>query len=186
MLSKRALTLSAVALCVVVALLAVTAPAFAAGKEKVLWAFCALGCKDGANPFGNLILDTAGNLYGTTSAGGDYGCGAVFELARVGKQWGFTVLYSFACGTDGALPSGGLLFDPGGNLYGTTLAGGGLAASICYNFFSQNGCGTVFQLTHRKGSWTKKTLYTFCATSSTCSDGAFPYASLTFDKTGSL
>src|ERR1019366_9380205 len=86
---------------------------------------------DGYYPYAGLIFDAAGNLYGTTRYGGTssgcapYGCGTVFELTpAAGGGWTETVLHSFGNGTDGAAPLAGLIFDPAGNLYGTTYYGG--------------------------------------------------------------
>ncbi len=116
------------------------------GKETVLYNFCpAADCTDGILPLASLIQDAAGNLYGTTSAGGSlgsgcyngysYGCGVLFKLDRAGYE---TVLYSFAGGTfDGCYPLAGLLLDKAGNLYGTT--------SEC----GASGLGTVFRLDRR-------------------------------------
>ena len=105
------------------------------GKETVLYNFT--GGADGALPTSGLSLDRAGNLYGTTAAGGNSssgapgcsfsffapGCGVLFKLDRTGKE---TVLYAFTGGTDGALPYGGVVRDAAGNLYGTTTNGGDL------------------------------------------------------------
>jgi uncharacterized repeat protein (TIGR03803 family) len=99
-------------------------------KEKVLHYFGE--GKDGAMPQANLIFDAAGNLYGTTSAGGAHGLkcgteqwGTVFQLTFGGDgQWKETLLYSFSGPPDGNLPEGSLTFDGAGNLYGTTVAGG--------------------------------------------------------------
>ena len=92
------------------------------GKYETLYTFCMeTKCTDGAEPSAGLVFDQKGNLYGTTFYGGDDGYGVVFKLTPEGKE---TVLYSFCvqnnC-TDGAEPSGGLVFDQTGNLYGTTL-----------------------------------------------------------------
>jgi len=114
------------------------------GTEKVLYSFA--GQPDGAIPFGGLVLDAQGNLYGTTYAGGtssacnfeNPGCGTVFELAASGAE---KVLYSFHGGPDGANPSAGLVLDAQGNLYGTTSYGGS------GNCTRSPGCGTVFKLT---------------------------------------
>jgi uncharacterized repeat protein (TIGR03803 family) len=96
------------------------------GKETVLYTFT--GGTDGANPAGGLILDTQGNLYGTTYVGGDSscnppnGCGVVFRLSKTGIE---TVLHSFAGGpSDGEFPYAGVIRDANGNLYGTTVSGG--------------------------------------------------------------
>src|SRR4029077_11093102 len=109
------------------------------GKETVLYSF--KGGSDGANPFAKLIADASGNLYGTTWAGGGSGCngngcGTVFSVAQDGTE---AVLHSFAGGSDGFGPYAGVLADADGNLYGSTLYGGG---SGC----SGNGCGIVFKL----------------------------------------
>jgi uncharacterized repeat protein (TIGR03803 family) len=92
-------------------------------KEKVLHSFT---YKDGYNPTtGSLILDKAGSLYGTAAAGGAYGPGVVFKLARgSGGKWAEHVLHSFTGGSDGGNPLGGLIFDAAGNLYGTTEGNG--------------------------------------------------------------
>jgi uncharacterized repeat protein (TIGR03803 family) len=91
---------------------------------------------DGLNPFDGLVLDASGNLYGTTWQGGAYGKGTAFELMpEAGGAWEEKVLYSFGgSGTDGKNPSGGLIFDASGNLYGTTQGGGAY------------GGGTVFEI----------------------------------------
>src|SRR5262249_35248439 len=102
------------------------------GTETVLYSFCSLpGCSDGFNPLAGLIADSSGNLYGTTRVGGASNNGVVFKLSPDGT---YTVLYSFAGGSDGAQPLAGLMADSSGNLYGTTQFGG-----------SNNG--VVFQLT---------------------------------------
>jgi uncharacterized repeat protein (TIGR03803 family) len=87
-----------------------------------------------------LVRDSAGNLYGTTLAGGNLacGCGVVFKLDTTGKE---TVLHRFTGGADGAYPEAGLVRDAAGGLYGTTYAGGDLACG------GSGGCGVVFKLT---------------------------------------
>ena len=105
----------------------------AAGKEKVLYHFCAtIYCPDGAYPYSGLIQDSSGNLYGTTESGGNSAPGVAFELTLSGTE---TVLYDFQReGTDGYYPYAGLVEDSDGNLYGTTLSGG------------TAGVGTVFEV----------------------------------------
>ena len=116
----------------------------ATGKETVLYSFGQGGDGDGANPEAGLIMDAAGNLYGTTYKGGSdcsvMPCGTVFELDTTGKE---TVLHVFE-GSDGSWPEAGLLQDASGNLYGTT-AEGGEGGSGCYS--DKYGCGVVFKIT---------------------------------------
>jgi hypothetical protein len=143
-----------------------------AAKFKVIYKF--QGGADGSQPMSDLTLDSAGNLYGTTSSGGDGnecvgGCGTVFELVRTGTGWEEKVLYRFTGGTDGAGPVGGVIFDSSGNLYG--MAGGG----------SERG-GTVFKLTPTShGEWKIRTLYNL-----PFEGGPSPKAGVTFDSHGNL
>ena len=139
--------------------------------EKVLYSFS--GGADGTAPYAGLIFDAAGNPYGTTSQGGSYDYGTVFELTPTGGgTWTEKVLHSFNYATDGANPYAGLIFDAAGNLYGMTVLGG---------LF--NG-GTVFELTPAVGgSWTESVLHNF----GSGTDGANPYAgTLVFDAAGNL
>jgi uncharacterized repeat protein (TIGR03803 family) len=117
-----------------------------AGTETVLHRFGQF--PDGAWPLAGLLLDDAGNLYGTTSIGGDskcrsgLGCGTIFKLDPRGK---LTVLHKFTGSEDGALPVSGTLFrDSNGALYGTTAAGGD---PNCYYGYNLPGCGVVFKIT---------------------------------------
>ncbi len=110
------------------------------GDESVLYAFH--GESDGYAPDAGLIVDKAGNFYGTTNSGSScpsnptFGCGTVFKVSPSGNE---TVLYSFQGGADGEHPVGGVVLDKAGNLYGTTYYGGG---THCKG----SGCGTVFKL----------------------------------------
>src|SRR5271168_748716 len=121
--------------------------------EKVLHSFNDNG-KDGEVPYAGVIFDTAGNLYGTTTAGGADGHGTVFELMpTVSGAWTEKILHSFNTtpGKDGYTPYGGLIFDTAGNLYGTTASGGA-------NIHS----GTVFELTPKvSGFWAEKIQHSF-------------------------
>ncbi len=139
--------------------------------EKVLYSFT--GDRDGATPYGGLIMDGSGNLYGTTSYGGTAFNGTVFELVNSSGTYTEKVLYSFTGSDgDGANPYAGLIMDGSGNLYGTTSSGGG-----------SNQDGTVFELVNSSGTYTEKVLYSFTFTEG---DGAFPYAGLIMDGSGNL
>jgi uncharacterized repeat protein (TIGR03803 family) len=148
--------------------------------ESVLYRF--LGGKDGALPGASLIMDPAGNLYGTTiyGNGGNSGrclsgeCGVVFELTpNADGTWTESLLYRFRGGKDGGNPEAGLIFDEAGNLYGTTSDLGGNCGT---------GCGVVFELTRQTdGSWVESVLHGFSGR-----DGDEPAASLIFDAAGNL
>ena len=139
------------------------------GIETVLYNFT--GGTDGGLPFAGLIRDSQGNLYGTTTQGGDLtcvppiGCGTVFKLDTSGNE---TVLHAFKTGTDGEYPYAGLYRDGAGNLYGTTVNGG-----------SSANYGTVYKVS-RSGQET--VLYRFKGKA----DGAFPFGTLVADSTGRL
>ena len=134
----------------------------ARGKETVLYRF--KGKADGKTPFGSLVRDPAGNLYGTTTKGGGADAGVVFKVDSTGKE---TVLYSFKGKSDGKTPMAGLVRDAAGNLYGTTEFGGA------------SGAGVVFKL----GPSGKETvLYPFTGGA----DGANPIATLIRDAAGNL
>jgi uncharacterized repeat protein (TIGR03803 family) len=140
----------------------------------------------GWRPQGNLVLDSAGNLYGTTVYGGannkacaNQGCGVIFELSPPsnGGLWTETVLYSFcsqANCSDGANPQAGVVFDSTGNLYGTTEVGG----------LASNAYGTVFKLSLSESGWIESVIYDFAGGSE--GDGASPESGLTFDAAGNL
>ena len=137
-------------------------------RETILYKFS--GGSDGKYPSSGLIRDNAGNFYGTTLEGGSSscGCGVVFEVDSGGTV---TVLYSFTQ-TDGENPSGGLIFDSRGDLFGTTQNGGAY------------GNGVVFELIPSSdGSWTEKVLYSFTDNSG---DGANPETGVVMDNAGNL
>ena len=144
--------------------------------ETLVYSFCLQSlCADGSNPYSSLVLDAAGNLYGTSFQGGAYDYGVVFELTpHPNGTWTETVLHSFGDGADGTSPLAGLIFDNVGNLYGTTEAGG--TGSAC-----PEGCGTVFELSHLpNGQWTENILYNFCSETD-CADGVAPAGVLILD-----
>lgn len=117
--------------------------------EQVLHRFA--GGTDGADPLSGLLLDAAGNLYGTTAEGGgtrcQHGCGTIFELSPSGNDWTERILYRFQGENDGANPLGTLVPDPSGNLFGSTT-----------NYGSQGG-GTVYELLPAGETWTFFLLY---------------------------
>ena len=126
----------------------------AASTYKVLYSFCHGGkfvCTDGKTPAGNLVSDNAGNLYGTTTAGGDTGNGVIFELTPSGSKYTYQVLHSFDGNAEGGVPVTALIVDVAGNLYGTATADG-----------SDFG-GTVFELSPNAdhGAWTYSVLTNF-------------------------
>jgi uncharacterized repeat protein (TIGR03803 family) len=137
------------------------------GKFTVLHTFT--GGHDGAVPLTGLVQDAAGNLYGTTYQGGDFSYGTVFRVSPTG---GFTVLHQFTNGPDGGGPSGDLIRDSAGSLFGTTRQG---ASGSCF----YPGCGVVFKIDHL-GVFT--TLYAFTGGS----DGGAPLAGLVRDSQGNL
>ncbi len=137
-------------------------------KATVLYGFS--GGADGANPrYGDLNFDQAGNIYGTTPAGGSSNNGVVYEMMRSGGGWTEQPLYTFS-GPDGSQPFAGIIFDNAGNMYGTTAQGGAY------------GYGTVYELSPSGGGWTEKVLYSF----QNGSDGSYPIGGLIFDQSGNL
>lgn len=171
-----------------------------AWTEAVLYVFKGHNQNDGSSPSGTLIADRVGNFYGVAAYGGNgpcvlfgtaTGCGAVFELsppAQKGGAWTETVLYNFQGGNDGNLPTGPLVFDKGGNLYGATTFGGGQGNS-CNAFYGY--CGTVFELSPPKqkgGQWTEKVLHRFAgiASGKQYGDGANPNGGLVLDNKGTI
>ncbi|HTU21483.1 MAG TPA: choice-of-anchor tandem repeat GloVer-containing protein, partial [Gemmataceae bacterium] len=129
---------------------------------------------DGQAPMGGLIMDSKGNLYGTTQLGGTDSSGTVFQLSPNGTGgYNLTTLYAFTGGSDGAQPEDTLLMDAKGNLFGTTYQGG----------ISQDG--TVFELSpNGSGGYNFTTLHKF--NNASVGDGANPVAGLTLDGNGNL
>jgi len=134
----------------------------AGGAETVLHSFT--GGSDGEYPYASVIRDAAGNLYGTTYAGGASGLGTVFKIDTQAHE---TVLYSFRGGADGEYPSAGLVRDAAGNLYGTTNSGG------------SSGGGIVFKIS---SAGKETVLHSFKGGK----DGEYPYASVIRDAAGNL
>ena len=146
----------------------------ASGGEQVIHAFGGLSAGDGSGPEGPVIFDTAGDLYGTTVAGGNAGCGGgcgtIFKITPDGTE---SIVYAFMGGTDGFAPSAGLLSDSAGDLFGTAKDGGNA------NCNSGDGCGTVFKIA---SDGTFSVLYTFQGGS----DGEAPKSTLVEDSSGDL
>lgn len=168
--------------------------------ETVLYVFQGNAKNDGASPFGGLVTDRSGNLYGTTAYGGTgdcvllgskVGCGTVYELsppAQQGGAWTETVLYSFPSSKYGYVPWGDLVFDKAGNLYGATIFGGG-KGTTCDPYYQY--CGAVFELSPPKkkgGAWTEKVLHAFAGvpTGKQSADGAEPNGGLVLDSKGAI
>jgi len=133
-----------------------------AWNVSVLYSFHpVIGGNDGYEPLAGVVLDSAGNLYGTTSQGGAYGWGTVFELSPSEGGWTETILHSFT--ERGACPEGGLAFDRAGNLYGGTTG-------------DYPSPGTIFELSPQSGGWNFTTISTV--------DGT--YSALAIDAAGNL
>ncbi len=151
-------------------------PPYGQGHEKVLYNFT--GGADGGDPFAGVIMDSQGNLYGTTDSGGGSnvlnGYGVVFKLSPPYGQSNETVLYAFSGGADGSSPESGVIMDKQGNLYGTTPFGGAGQGV--------NGSGVVFKLSPPYGQSSETVLYTFTGGA----DGAIPTAALIEDPQGNL
>jgi hypothetical protein len=178
-------------------------PAQEGGKwtETVLYVFKGKTVNDGSTPAGGVILDKAGNIYGTTGyggagdcvlLGGNTGCGTVWELSppkEKGGKWTEEILYSFKSAKNGWLPQGDLTFDAAGNLYGATEFGGSEGTS-CNGLFGGQ-CGTVFELsppTKNGGKWTEKVLHNFAgiASGKDEGDGGQPNGGLVLDGAGAI
>ncbi len=128
-----------------------------------------LAGSDGAQPFGGLIFDGSGNLYGTTSCGGTGNGGTVFELSPSGGGWQLNLLYSFTGSCQGG-PADSLTMDSSGNLYGTTYKDGA------------HSLGSVFKLTHSHGTWTYTDLHDFAGGA----DGCEPNGGVVLDSQGDI
>ena len=142
-------------------------------RESGTWKYSILHVfkgPDGATPYGTLVFDFAGNLYGTSFQGGAHNLGTVFELSPTGDTWTETVLYSFgAWSHDLQNPWAGVTFDANGNLYGTAVAGG------------TTFLGGVFELKPSGNAWQESVLYSFNGY-----DGSGPRADVVFDSAGNL
>jgi len=139
----------------------------------VLHRFLEFSPSDGQSPEGGLVMDKSGNFYGTTALGGAYDNGIVFKLSHSSGDWGLKVLYDFPDCKLGCGPSGNLVFDKSGNLYGVN--GGGLP-HCGYD------CGVIYKLSPQKsGKWKYSVLHKF-----TGKDGNFPGFGMAIDGNGNL
>ena len=152
-----------------VAMLIATA---SASSTEVIYSFA--GGNDGEYLDTDLVMDSAGNIYGSTVQGGDFGSGTVFQLSPSATGWTHTVLYSFKGGKDGGEPYKGVTLDAQGNVYGTAVTGGG---GSC-----EGGCGVVFKLTNSGGTWTQTVIHFFTGGN----DGSGPGSGLTLDGHGNF
>jgi uncharacterized repeat protein (TIGR03803 family) len=161
-------------------------------KHKTLYSFCSqANCADGIVPVGNLVIDTTGNLYGTTQQGGPYGnnAGGAFELLpnATGGKWKYKQLYAFCAQQpcpDGNNPSSGLAYagmaggspyDGASPLFGTTSEGG----SVSYG-------GVAYRLDPQNRRWRQTVVYNFCSVVPDCADGNGPSGGLFIDSAGRL
>jgi uncharacterized repeat protein (TIGR03803 family) len=152
-------------------------------NERVLYSFCSVGypfCKDGVAPYAGVVIDGSGNLYGTTTHGGgsacgETTCGTIFKLTPTRSGgWKHIVLYDFPSPANGSFPTGGVIIDKAGNLYGATVAGGIGGCS--------SGCGVAYKLTPgTNGEWKYTVLHRFNG-----GDGFQPLGGLILDGKGNL
>jgi uncharacterized repeat protein (TIGR03803 family) len=143
----------------------------AAATTHVIFSF---GEGEGEYADTDLETDSAGNIYGTTVLGGDFGSGTVFQLSSTTNGWVHTVLYSFTGGADGGEPYKGVTLDREGNLYGTAVTGG---SGSC-----EGGCGVVYKLTNSGGIWSQRVIHAFAGGN----DGSGPGARVTVDRSGNV
>ena len=167
-MKSQTCSLSAVAVTAAFVLSVATA---VAATTDVIFSF---GEGEGEYADTDLETDSAGNIYGTTVLGGDFGGGTVFQLTPTPDGWVHTVLYSFTGGADGGEPYKGVTLDHEGNLYGTAVTGG---SGSC-----EGGCGVVYKLTNSGGTWTQSVIHAFTGGD----DGSGPGARVTVDQSGNV
>ena len=146
--------------------------AWAVSGPQIIYSFA--GGSDGEYLDTDLIIDSMGNLYGTSVQGGDFASGTVWELSPTANGWSHSVLYSFTGGADGGEPYKGATLDAQGNLYGTAVTGGG--------GFCEGGCGVLWRLTRSASGWTQSVIHTFTGGE----DGSGPGSGLTLGENGTL
>jgi uncharacterized repeat protein (TIGR03803 family) len=139
-------------------------------KESTVYTFHGSAQGDGSVPNPGMIMDNAGNIFGTTqSGGGACNCGTVFELSPVGQSWTLTTLYAFTGGNDGSGPLSGVVAI-GNKLYGTTQFGG------------SGGHGVAYELMFNGAAWVETPIYALHGSD----EGEFPSGGLTVDPDGNL
>src|SRR5258708_33492926 len=168
LIPSRCTTITAVAATAIFVLSLATA---IAATTNVIFSF---GKGEGEYADRDLETDNAGNIYGTTVLGGDFGGGTVFQLSPTTNGWVHTVLYSFTGGADGGEPYKGVTLDREGNLYGTAVTGG---SGSC-----EGGCGVVYKLTKSGGTWNQTIIHAFTGGD----DGSGPGARVTVDRSGNV
>jgi hypothetical protein len=154
-----------------------------AQTEKILHTFT--GTIDGSMPNSGVIFDSAGNLYGATEAGGDpdsclgTGCGVIYKLSPNNDGWQETMLLRFLSSATGAIPTGNVLLNTDGNLFGAVYAGGDAYACYVGNI---DGCGMIFELSPASPQWQESILRDF----NNGIDGGIPNGGLIADASGNL
>jgi uncharacterized repeat protein (TIGR03803 family) len=150
-------------------------PSGSSWAEKTLISFNGGG--GGSQPVGGVIVDSSGNLYGTTKEGGSNGAGVVFELSPShARSWTEKILHNFGSGKDGRFPTAALVFDTDGNLYGTTQGGG------AYGDGTESKGGIAFKLAPGSTGWTETVIHSF----GNGTDGANPRCSVVLDSSGNV
>lgn len=158
-----------------------------AQTEMVLHAFT--GGSDGAGPFSGVVFDSAGNLHGTTAAGGSttacggFGCGALYELSpTAGGGWQEAIQFHFTNSKSGGEPAGNLFFDTQGNIFGANLLGGTNVDDCSGGDGGLFGCGLVFELSPDSGGYQESVPLAL----NSATMGEFPFGGVTGDAAGNL
>lgn len=159
-------------LAILAAITVLVSVTFAASTPHIIYSFA--GGSDGEYLDTDLVMDSLGNLYGTSVQGGDFASGTVWQLSPSASGWIHTVLYSFRGGADGGEPYKGAALNNQGNLYGTAVTGGG---GSC-----EGGCGVVWKLTRSGSGWNQSVIHTFTGGD----DGSGPGTGLTVSPNGTL
>src|SRR5207302_7007898 len=171
MISMKSLTHFRIRAVAATAVFVVSLAAASATTTNVIFSFEE---REGEYADTDLETDSAGNIYGTTVLGGEFGGGTVCRLSPTPNGWVHSVLYSFTGGADGGEPYKGVTLDREGNLYGTAVTGG---SGSC-----EGGCGVAYKLTNSGGTWTQTVIHAFTGGD----DGSGPGARLTVDGIGNV